>query len=113
MTISIHKHTVGDTLTPMPWAVQHGDGTAVDLTGLDVKFRMVAEDGTVIVDDDDTGITVTDAEAGEGQYDFQAADVATAGVFYAWIRVYDPVSGEFDTYPRGGRKWAIILSEAA
>ena len=112
MTIQIHKHTVGDTLTPMLWSAIHGDGSPVDLTGLDVKFRMVSEDGTVIVDDDDTGITVTEAEDGEGQYDFQPADVEAAGTFYAWIRVYDPVSGEFDTYPIGGRKWAIVIDEA-
>lgn len=113
--MNIWHHTVGDTLTPVPWQVErlvNGVWSSVDLTDLDVQFRMVAEDGAVIVDDDDTGVTVTDATAGGGQYDFQAADVATAGVYYAWIRVVDPVSGERDTYPAGGRKWVIVISDA-
>jgi len=98
--------------------VVHGDGSAVDLTGLTVTFRMVAEDGTVIVDDSATGVTVTGSTAGEGQYDFQpgstgtAGDVDAKGTYYAWIRVFDPVSGERDTYPAGGRKWRMEISEA-
>jgi hypothetical protein len=112
MSISIHQHTVGDTLSPMPWTLQRSDGAPVNLSGLDVKFRMVAEDGTVVVDDDDAGIAITSAAAGEGQYDFQAGDVETAGVYYAWLRVVDPVSGECDTYPSGGRRFAIVISEA-
>jgi len=110
----VHHHTVGDTLTPIGFQLRrqdaNGDWEYTDLTDKVVKFRMVDEDGTVIVDDSATGITITDAETGKGQYDFQAADVEAAGVFYAWVRVYDGT--EVDTYPAGGRQLMIIMSGA-
>jgi hypothetical protein len=115
MTLQIHYVTVGDTLTPMGAQLKQrgADGTyaAVDLTGLTVKFSLVAEDGTLVVDETTTGVTVEDAEEGKVSYDFQAADVDTAGTYYGWFHVYD--STERDTYPVDGRKFRIEISEAA
>ena len=115
MALETHRITVGDTLTPMGVQLKQrntsGVLAAVNLTGATVKFSMVAEDGTVIVDEATTGVTVTDAEEGQVQYDFQAADVEEAGTFYGWFTVYS--SGERDTYPKGGRKFVIEISAMA
>lgn len=117
MSLVIHKHMVGDTLTPLGFRLRRrdpgGQWESPNLTGFTVKFRMVAEDGTVIVNDSTTGISLTDAAAGEGQYDFQANDVKDPGTFYAWIRVENPATNERDTYPVGRRKFVIVISDAA
>jgi len=112
-----HHHTVDDTLTPLGFRLRRrsttGEWEAVNLTGMTVEFRMVDEDGTAVVSDEEIGITITDATNGEGHYDFDDSDVGEAGVYYAWIRVVDPVTLEVDTYPAGGRRWVIVLHEAA
>lgn len=86
-------------------------GTAVDLTGLTVQFRMEAADGTQVQDWTATGVTVVSAANGQVQYDFAAANVATAGVYYGWFRVGD--GSEWDTFPpfdRGPRAQRIVIS---
>ena len=51
---------------------------------------------------------MTDATTGKVQYDFQTADVASAGTFYGWFTVYSGT--EHDTYPVGGRKLVIEIA---
>jgi hypothetical protein len=102
----IHHRSVGDTLTPLGVTLSL-NGEAVNLTGRIVKFKMVANDGTVTVAETTTGITVTGATTGEVQYDFQAADVDTAGTFFAWFTVYS--GSEKDTYPADGRELQIEI----
>jgi len=115
LATTVHKMIVGDTLTPLGVQLLQrntlGALTAVDLTDRTVKFRMVANDGTVIVDDSETGVTIEDAESGRVSYDFQAADVASAGTYYAWFRVFS--GSERDTFPADGRSLSIVISEAA
>lgn len=112
--------TIGDTLTPLGRTLKQrsstGALTAVNLTGKTVKFLLVAEDGTVVIAETTTGVTVVDATAGQVQYDFQAADIVAitakgAGTYYAWFRVYSGT--EFDTFPKGGRKFQVQFSAAA
>ena len=110
-----HDISVGDTLTPLGCQLRQLDDvgvyTNVNLTGLTVKFQMVAEDGTVVVIETATGVTVNNATLGKVQYDFQAADVDTAGVYYGWFTVYDGT--EKDTYPAKGRQLRITISDRA
>jgi hypothetical protein len=110
-----HYHTVGDTLTPLGFELRRrslsGDWEWVDLTGKEIQFRMVDEDGEPMVDDEVA--VITDAEAGQGQYDFFPDEVAEPGIYYAWVRVIDPLTLEVDTFPVGGRRWVIVLREAA
>lgn len=117
MATTLHRLGIGDTLTPLgaqfkqESATVPGVLTVVDLSGLTVKFTMVNEAGTVIVNEATTGVTVTDATNGKVQYDFQTADVATAGTYYGWFTVYSGT--EHDTYPVGGRKLVIVISARA
>ena len=115
MATERHTLTVGDTLTPLAVRLEQPDEngvlSAVDLTDLTVKFFMVDSDGTSKVDETESNVTVTDATAGEVEYDFQDADVDTAGTYWAWFRVYS--LAEYDTYPAGGRKLCIVMVEAA
>ena len=114
MAAERHTITVGDTLTPLGAQLLQRDSngalSAVDLTDKTVKFFMVDEDGTDVVAETTTGVSVTDATSGQVQYDFAPADVDTAGTFYGWFRVYS--DDEYDTYPAGGRKLCILMVEA-
>lgn len=108
-----HEITVGDTLTPLGVQLRQkgtdGVYAPVDLSGLIVKFTMVAEDGTVVVNEGTTGVTVTDATTGKVQYDFQATDVDTVGTYFGWFTVYS--GSERDTYPAGGRQLKIVIHD--
>lgn len=109
-----HEIAVGDTLTPLGARLRQlgtsGVYEDVNLTDKTVTFKMVAEDGTVVVPETSTGVTVVTASEGKVKYDFAAEDVDEAGVFYAWFRVAD-TGGETDTFPRGGRQFKIIIHE--
>jgi hypothetical protein len=111
---SYHVRTTGDTLEPVGFQLRRRGTNKqwewVDLTDKTVSFRMVDEEGTVVVAD--APATIVEAAAGRGQYDFLPAEVADAGVYYAWAIVEDAL-GETSTYPTGGRRWVIVLREAA
>lgn len=80
---------LGDTRPSIPAALQRQDGTAIDLTGLTVKFKMIDSRGGAKVAETADNVTVTDASAGSVQYDPQAADVDTAGTYYGYFIIYD------------------------
>lgn len=110
-----HVCTVGDTLSPMGVQLVREDGAGgyavVDLTGLTVKFKMADREGTVVVAETVTGVSIIDATAGKVQYDFQATDVDTEGIFYAWFITY--LGSEKSTYPADGRSFSIRVVTAA
>lgn len=90
----VHTIRLGDTYLPLGRTLKNG-GTARDLTGESVQFKLVAKDGTVVVDWDTA--EVVDAEAGQVQYDLASADVDEAGRYRYWFRVGD--GSEWTTYP--------------
>ena len=98
-----HKRIVGDTRSLFAVTLMR-EGAAVNLTGLFVRFSMVDADGQVKVAETAGNVSVSNAAAGEVEYDFQAADVDQPGTFYAYFHVYgtdpdvDP-NAERDTYP--------------
>lgn len=98
---------VGDTRTPLAVALKRPDGTAVDLTGLTVKFYAADADGTEVIAETTTGVIVTGEAAGEVQYDFQTADVATARTLYGYFVVYE--EGERERFPPDAQRLAISV----
>jgi len=101
---------VGDTEVAIAATLQRPDGTAVNLTGLTVKFRMVAVDGTTKVAETASNVTVTDEASGQVQYNPQAADVDTAGVYHAYFVVIDGSSNR-DTFPVKNGDLVIIITD--
>ena len=114
MAYERHTITVGDTLTPLACQLKQRDADGslcdVQLTGLVVKFSMVAADGSVKVAETTEGVVVIDQDHGEVRYDFHSSHVDTEGTFYGWFHVYDGL--ERDTYPAGGRKLQIDIIAA-
>jgi hypothetical protein len=116
MSIIRYEHTVGDTLTPLGMELQYRVGNEwvpVDLTNKIVTFFMVDEEGQTIVAEPDplaSNVDIDEPEEGKLSYDFAANEVALAGTYYGWCRVYS--QGERDTYPGGGRVFKIKIIEA-
>jgi len=112
MSITVHRITVGDTLSPLTVNLQqkNSSGTLadVDLTGKTVKVKGVRDNGDAWITETVTGVTVTDADDGLVQYDFQAADVVTAGLCWIWFVVYS--GAEKDTFPADGRGFGVDIT---
>lgn len=103
-----HHVTKGDTATPIGATLTQA-GSARDLTGETVEFKMVRRDGRVKVNW--TGATIVTAASGTAQYDFQAADVNEAGEFFGYFRAKTS-GGEYTTFPADGRKLRVVIYEA-
>ena len=100
MATEIHTRHKGDTVKVLSATLEQADENGVfqpvDLSGLTVKFKMIADaDDSVKVAL--TNATVTDALAGKCHYDFQAVDVDTKGTFWAYFVVEE--SSETTHYP--------------
>jgi hypothetical protein len=102
MTQVIHRRRVGDLRTVLPVTLQQPDSNgvlqAVNLTGLTLQFKMMnAATGATAIALTSTGVTVTSAATGQAQYDFSAAGVTTAGIY--WGTFVLTQSGETDSFP--------------
>ena len=98
MAQQIQTRQVGDIRTAIAATLKRPDGTAEDLTGLTLKFAMYDATGSAKVAETSDNVTVTDAEAGEVQYDPVAADVDTEGSFLAYF-IAETAGGKQDTFP--------------
>lgn len=101
-----HRLAVGNTLIPLGVTCKTG-ASVFDLTGKTAKFYMVDRDGTVVVAE--TAADITDAANGHVQYDFQAADVATAGTYYGYFNVYG--GAEPARFPVEDRDLTIVIHD--
>lgn len=98
MSVQRQTRHVGDTLTAIAATLKRPNGDVVSLSGKTVKFKMVnAATGAVKVAVTSVGVSITEAAAGQVQYSPVAADVDTAGVFYAYFIVYSGT--DYDTFP--------------
>ena len=112
MTAHSPRRAVGDLRTVLSVTLQQpnesGVLTIVNLTGLSVTFSMFnAADGSTKMAATSTGITIVSAAAGTVDYDFSAAGVDTAGVFYGVFHVIE--SGQSDAIPVRAKDLKIIF----
>ena len=115
MSQVIHQRRVGDTRTTLSVTLQQPDSTGtlqpVNLSGLTVEFSMVnAATGATKIAKTATGITVVSAAAGTVNYDFSAAGVDTAGIFWGTFTVTQ--SGETDAFPVKSQDLKILFDSA-
>ena len=115
MSQVVHRRRVGDTRTVLPVTLQQANESgvlaAVDLTGLTVTFSMVnAATGATKIAATSTGVSVVTAASGTVNYDFSAAGVDTAGVYYGTFRVTQ--SSETDAFPVAQKGLKICIDSA-
>lgn len=115
MSQVVHRRRVGDTRTVLPVTLQQANEsgvlTAVDLTGLTVTFSMVnAATGATKIAATSTGVSVVTAASGTVNYDFSAAGVDAAGVYYGTFRVTQ--SSETDAFPVAQKGLKICIDSA-
>jgi hypothetical protein len=77
---------------------------------------MVADDGTVVIDEDEAGTSVIDAAQTRVQYAFDAVQVGTAGTYWGWFLAED-ATGNKQTFPSkegsSARGFQIVLNARA
>jgi hypothetical protein len=86
----------GDTLPTFKAELIDADGSAFDLTGMDVKFY-VGQDGLISGE----SMTVVDETSGEVEYQWQETDTDGSGEYDAEIVVTNGSGGE-RTFPTSG-----------
>lgn len=103
-SITEHRIVQGDTLQPIS-ATLTRNGSAINITGLTVKFRMVAKDGTVIVNN--ASATVVSAANGQVSFTFSSDHVDEPGEYWGWFLLF---SGDaYEHFPHDGRKLRIYI----
>jgi hypothetical protein len=110
----MNTHTIrqGDSLTPLGMKLKRkntsGVLASVDLTGKTVKVLIRDPAGNVVLDETETGVTVTSAANGEVSYDFPAGlDALDAGTYFLEALVYSGT--ERDTYPVEPKEMKIAV----
>lgn len=104
MAFSIKQN---DTSPSLQVTLKDSSLVVVDLTGATVRFHMKSVDGTVKIDET---MTITDAENGVVQYDWQVGDTDTVGTYYVEFEVtYADASVE--TFPNNGNKVVSVVRE--
>jgi hypothetical protein len=108
-----HERRVGDTTkvysAVLTYKSTAGVDTAKDLTGLSVTFTMINA-ATGVTKVSAAAATIVTAASGIVSYDFQAADVDTAGVYWGSFKVTE--SAETDTYPASPAEGPIWIHSA-
>lgn len=112
MTAQIHRRRVGDLRTVLPVTLQQPDSSgtlaAINLTGLDVTFKMInAATGAIKIAATSTGVSVVSAAAGTVNYDFSSGGVDAAGVYWGTFLVTE--SGQTDAVPVRQKDLKIVI----
>ena len=104
MAFSIKQN---DTSPSLQATLKDAAQSPVNLSGSTVMFHMKSVDGTVKVNQP---MTITDANGGVVQYDWQAVDTDTVGTYYVEFEVtYADTS--IETFPNNGNRVVSVVRE--
>ena len=115
MTANVpHERRVGNTTkvysAVLTYKSTAGVDTAKDVTGLTITFTMINA-ATGVAKVSAAAATIVTAASGIVSYDFQAADVDTAGIFWGTFVVTE--SAETDSYPASPAQGPIWIHSAS
>ena len=96
-----------DTSPSLEATLSDANLVPVNITSATVMLHMKAIGGDVVLDEQ---MTVTDAEGGVVQYDWQAGDTATVGTYYVEFEVTYS-DGSIETFPNTGSLPLVITRE--
>jgi len=96
-----------DTSPSLQATLKDAQLVPVDITAATVKFHMKSIDGSIKVNET---MTITDADGGVVQYDWQVGDTDTVGAYYVEFQVtYADASVE--TFPNNGSLVVSVVRE--
>ena len=96
-----------DTSPSLEATLSDANLVPVNITAATVMLHMKAIGGDVVLDEQ---MTITDAEGGVVQYDWQAGDTATVGTYYVEFEVTYS-DGSIETFPNTGSLPLVITRE--
>ena len=96
-----------DTSPSLEATLSDANLVQVNITAATVMLHMKAIGGDVVLDEQ---MTITDAEGGVVQYDWQAGDTATVGTYYVEFEVTYS-DGSVETFPNTGSLPLVITRE--
>lgn len=102
-----HDIHLGDSKTPFKATLMQS-GSAVSLTDMTVKFKLIAPDDTVVLEETTTGVTVLVAASGQVQYDFSDLPAHSYKELYGYFIVIN-VAGKKDHFPVKHRELRFVV----
>ena len=96
-----------DTSPSLEATLSDANLVPVNITAATVMLHMKAIGGDVVLDQQ---MTITDAEGGVVQYDWQVGDTATVGTYYVEFEVTYS-DGSVETFPNYGSLPLVITRE--
>jgi hypothetical protein len=96
-----------DTSPSLQATLKDASDNPIGLVGATVMFHLKSLDGTIKVDAE---MTVTDADNGVVQYDWQSGDTDTVGSYYAEFEVTYS-DGTIETFPNNSNLSISIRAE--
>jgi len=96
-----------DTSPSLEATLSDANLVPVNLTAATVMLHMKAIGGDVVLDEQ---MTITDAEGGVVQYDWQAGDTATVGTYYVEFEV-TYADASIETFPNTGSLVVSVVRE--
>lgn len=102
------KYVQGDTAPSIDFTVTRA-GSAVDLTGATVKFKISRDDTSTRTNDAANTCTVVSATGGTCTYDFSSGDLPVAGTYSCDLEITHS-SGAVETNPQNVK---IVAREEA
>ena len=96
-----------DTSPSLEATLSDANLVPVNITSATVMQHMKAIGGDVVLDEQ---MTITDAEGGVVQYDWQVGDTATVGTYYVEFEVTYS-DGSVETFPNTGSLPLVITRE--
>jgi uncharacterized protein YfaS (alpha-2-macroglobulin family) len=96
-----------DTSPSLQATLKDFEGTPIPISGATVQFHMKSIDGTLKVDQQ---MTITDADNGVVQYDWQSGDTDTQGSYYVEFEVTYS-DGSIETFPNKGNLSVVVTKE--
>jgi len=96
-----------DTSPSLEATLSDANLVPVNITSATVMLHMKAIGGDVVLDEQ---MTITDAEGGVVQYDWQVGDTATVGTYYVEFEVTYS-DGSVETFPNTGSLPLVITRE--
>lgn len=83
-TISV---AAGDDKTEINFTLKDSAGSAINLTGMTIRFAIRAEGATSNTNNSNNTCTITSAATGQFKYSFVATDLPAAGVYRGQLKL--------------------------